>query len=282
MPFFLNHHNLDIYYEVINNEKDFLPLIFVHGWGSSFSMFQYQISLLRNYYKLILFDAEGHGKSQKPKTDIYENLIENIMIDLETLLDLLEIHGEFGIICHSLLGSGVALRYTIKNPSRVKFLILLNGGFLELDSTIRNVFWNLLPQFTRINFYEIAKFSLPILIEKTAPFILEAIKPIDMKDPKDIERLGEKIQDDIENMIDAELNTDPIQCPILLIGAELDNFAPAFLSKGLWQRIPAAEFHIIAMTGHFGPSQRYREYNKFILRFLKKYNLIEDEKNDEA
>ena len=117
----------------LTTKKNLLPLIFVHGYGSSTSMFQYQIRLLQQYFKLVLFDAEGHGKSQKLTSDIQENLIDNTIQDLNQLLDLLEINGEIGIIGHSLLGSGVALQFSLQNPFRVKFLLLLNGGPLELD-----------------------------------------------------------------------------------------------------------------------------------------------------
>jgi len=63
MPFFENHLSLNVYYRVINAEKIHLPIIvLVHGYGSSLAMFAKQIPFLKKYFKIILFDAVGHGK----------------------------------------------------------------------------------------------------------------------------------------------------------------------------------------------------------------------------
>jgi len=275
MPFFPNHHNVDLFYEVINNEKDLLPVVFVHGFGSSFSMFDSQITLLKKSCKLILFDAEGHGKSQAYRQDIQQNLIENTIEDVNLLLDLLEINNKFGIIGHSLLGSCVALRMALKFPDRVKFLIIMNGGTLELDSTVRNIFWNLLPQFTRMNFHEMINNSVDLLIQKTLPFIRDAIKNSLKDDKLNEKQLDQKIRDDILDMIENELDPSQIQCPTLILGAELDNFAPVYLSKTLRKKISNADLSIVSMAGHFGPSQRSKDYNRFIKLFLTKHKISE-------
>jgi pimeloyl-ACP methyl ester carboxylesterase len=273
MPFFQTKRKVQLYYEIFNEEKDWTPLIFVHGFGSSVNMFQFQIPLLQKYFKLILFDAEGHGKNPRNQNESYDHLIDNTVEDVVSLLDALEINGEIGIIGHSLMGSGIALKYAIDFPERIKFLILLNGGNLRLDSSIRNIFWNLLPQFTRMNFHELILSSLSVLIEKTVPFIRDAIKS-SSPNQNDLTNIDQKIQEDIEDMVDHALDPSGILCPTLIVGAELDNFAPAYLSKQLRNQIPNSDLAIVTMAGHLGPSQRWKEYNKVIHQFLQKYNLI--------
>jgi pimeloyl-ACP methyl ester carboxylesterase len=157
----------------------------------------------------------------------------------------------------------------------VKLLILLNGGNLELDSTIRNIFWNLLPHFTRMNFEQIIQTTYPVLLERTIPFIRDAIKPPNVTDLNEIKKLEEKIHDQIQDMIDKHIDLSHISCPTLIIGAELDNFAPVYMSKDLRKGIKNSELYIVTMAGHFGPSQRSREYNKIIMKFLQKHHLIE-------
>jgi pimeloyl-ACP methyl ester carboxylesterase len=280
MPYIQNRRRLNIYYEVINAEKQLPPLIFVHGFGSSLSMFARQITALEPYFRLILFDAEGHGKSEKAEEDLQENLVKNILKDLILVLDSLEIRGNIGIIGHSLLGTGVAISYTLIFPQKVDFLILLNGGLLRLDSAIRNIFWNLLPQFTRMNFNELAQTQFDLILEKTIPFIIMALADENTNKSNNSDDIGQKINDELYGLMAVEVDTTQISCPVLIIGAELDNFAPVYMSKELKKKISGAELNIITMAGHFGLNHRYKAYNKHILEFLKNHHLIRDVKTN--
>jgi pimeloyl-ACP methyl ester carboxylesterase len=278
MPFFKNHSSMNIYYRVINAEKNYLPIIvLVHGYGSSLAMFAKQIPFLKKYFKIILFDAEGHGKSDKKREDIQEDLIENTVKDLQHLLNLLEINSKFGFMGHSLFGSCVSLEYTLNNPEKVSFLIILNGGTLKLDNTIRNIFWNLLPQFTRMHFKGIAQTSLDTIIDRTLPFIQKAMEPEEIEtSDSEKEIIKEKIRFEILDMIEFGLDPSQINCPCLIMGAELDNFAPSYMSLELHEEITDSELFIVKMTGHFGLSQISHEYNEIILGFLTKHMIIQD------
>ncbi len=278
MPFFKNHLSLNVYYRVINAEKNYLPIIvLVHGYGSSLAMFAKQIPFLEKHFKIILFDAVGHGKSDKKKEDLQENLIENTVKDLQHLLNLLEIDSKFGFMGHSLFGSCVSLEYTLKDPENVSFLIIMNGGMLKLDNTIRNIFWNLLPQFTRMHFKGLAQTSLDTIIDRTLPFIQKAIEPEEIE-PSNSEKeiIKEKIRSEILDMIEFGLDPSTINCPCLIMGAELDNFAPSYMSKELQDEILDSELYIVKMTGHFGLSQIYQEYNEIIANFLTKHKITQD------
>ncbi len=277
MPFFKNHQELKIYYRVINAEKDYFPIVLVHGYGSSLAMFAKQIPFLKKYFKIILFDAVGHGKSDVPSEDLQENLIENTVKDLHHLLNLLEIDSKFGLMGHSLFGSCVSIDYTIKNPEDVSFLIILNGGTLKLENTIRNIFWNLLPQFTRMHFNGMAQASLNTIIDRTLPFIQKAIEPEEIETTiSEKEIIRKKIRSEIKDMIEFGIDPSTITCPSLIIGAELDNFAPSYMSKELHDEIVDSELYIVKMTGHFGLSQIFQEYNETIFTFLTKHNFPQD------
>ncbi len=278
MPFFKNHSSMNIYYRVINDEKNNLPtIVLVHGYGSSLAMFAKQIPFLKRYFKIILFDAVGHGKSDKKKEDLQEDLIENTVKDLQHLLDLLEIDSKFGFMGHSLFGSCVSLEYTLKNPEMVSFLIILNGGTLKLDNTIRNIFWNLLPQFTRMHFKGIAQISLNTIIDRTLPFIQNAIEPEEIETScSEKEIIKKKIRSEILDMIEFGLDPSQINCPCLIVGAELDNFAPSYMSLELHEEIADSELYIVKMTGHFGLSQISNEYNKIIFTFLTKHMITQE------
>lgn len=275
MPYFVNQDQLEIFYQVINPYHNDFPVILIHGYGKSQAMFKHQIKLLQKYFKVILFDAIGHGNSDTAHVEFQENLLDSTIHDLEILLETLKIRYSFGILGHSLFGCAVAQQIAILHPEKVDFLILLNGGSLVLDSTIRNIFWNLLPHFTRMHFNQFPPDTVQKLIEKTMPYIIKTVSPEEIKlTHAELKLLRAKVEDDIYSLIEEPLTPIGIMCPTLIIGAELDNFSPVFMSKELHAKIQQSLLRVISMAGHFGLAQRYQEYNQHILSFLSQMEFI--------
>ncbi|MHA1730005.1 MAG: alpha/beta fold hydrolase [Promethearchaeota archaeon] len=269
MPFYRNSNNINLYYNVFNGHRKDTPIVMLHGFGSSAGFFREQLKILKSRNKVLVFDAEGHGKSEKnPEEKLSAHLITNTVEDLQEILYLLNINGPIGIIGHSLVGGGIGQKFALLYPERIKFLVLLNSGTMYIDNPIRNVFWNLLPQMVRINFSEIIVDNLEILLDKTSPYIRRAILGNKNYNNFYYEKLDGVIENEIFEMIRERLDPSGIKCPTLVIGAELDNYAPIWMSKNLAHKIANSRFEIIPMAGHFGPSHRADAYNKFIIQFL--------------
>ena len=117
MPYFKNEEGYNLYYEDINGEmKNDTQgtIILIHGFASSASFFKGQIKVLKNNFRIIAFDALGHGRSDHPKhLNLSKNLRYDIIRDLEDLLEFLEVEEKYGIIGLALFigvplpGSGV-------------------------------------------------------------------------------------------------------------------------------------------------------------------------------
>lgn len=275
MPFFKNREGYNLYYEDINpNSKDGI-VILLHGFASSASFFKEQIKVLKNYYRIIAFDMLGHGRSDHTATtDISKNIRYEIIRDLEDLLEFLRIpeNEQYGIIGHSLVGGMIAQLICMKHPNNVKFLILLNSGYIMIDNVIRNIFYNLLPYFIRMNFLDVVANSVENVIDKTIPYIITALSSSfeDLNLSKD--DLYMKIEEQIFNMISEIKEYDPtgIKCPTLLIAGRLDNFAPEAMSEELHKKIKSSKLEIIDMAGHFAPAQRKEVVNDLICDFIRK------------
>ncbi len=272
MPYFTNQEGFDLYYENINPDSKNCTIILLHGFASSASFFKSQIKILKESYRIIAFDALGHGKSDHPKQlDISGNLRHDIIRDLEDLLSYLGVTEAYGIIGHSLVGGMIAQLITMKHPDDVKFLILLNSGYIIIDNVIRNIFYNLLPYEIRMNFLDVVANSIEEIIDKTIPFILTALSDYIAEMHLTRDELYMKIEEQIFSMIYEINDYDPsnIYCPTLIIGGRLDNFAPAQMSEELHKMIPNSTLKIIDMAGHFAPSQRKGVINELITDFIK-------------
>jgi pimeloyl-ACP methyl ester carboxylesterase len=275
MPFFKNQEGYNLYYEDINGEsKDQTEgtIILLHGFASSASFFRGQIKLLKKSYRIIAFDALGHGKSDHTvKLNLSKNLRYDIIRDLEDLLGFLNVNEKYGIIGHSLVGGMIGQLISMAHPQDVKFLILLNSGYIMIDNVIRNIFYNLLPYFIRMNFLEVVANSVEDILDKIIPYILTSLADSmnGMKLTKD--ELYMLIEDQIFTMIN-EINVyDPsgIKCPTLIIAGRLDNFAPEQMSEELHKKIPNSQLEILDMAGHFAPAQRKDVINELICKFIK-------------
>ena len=275
MPFYKNQGGYNLYYEDINGEtkeQTDSTIILLHGFASSASFFRHQIKVLSQSYRIIAFDALGHGRSDLPKElNLSGNLRYEIISDLEDLLRYLNVDEKYGIIGHSLVGGMIGQLYTMNHPSDVKFLILLNSGYLMIDNVIRNIFYNLLPYDIRMNFLEVVSNSVEEILDKIIPFILMSLSDTlnGMKITKD--QLYMIIEEQIFSMINELNEYDPsnIKCPTLIIGGRLDNFAPEQMSEELHKKIPNSVLKIIDMAGHFAPAQRKSVINELICEFIK-------------
>jgi pimeloyl-ACP methyl ester carboxylesterase len=275
MPFFQNQEGYNLYYEDINGDiKDQTKgtIILLHGFASSASFFKGQIKMLKESYRIIAFDALGHGKSDQPiKLNLSKNLRYEIIRDLEDLLSYLGVKEKYGIIGHSLVGGMIGQLISLNYPDSVNFLILLNSGYIMLDNVIRNIFYNLLPYFIRINFLDVVANSVEDILDKIIPYILNSLADSlnGMKLTKD--ELYMLIEDQIFNMINEIKVYDPsgILCPTLIIAGRLDNFAPEQMSEELHKKIPNSRLEILDMAGHFAPAQRKEIINELICDFIK-------------
>ena len=275
MPFFKNKEGYNLYYEDINGEKKEQTegtIILLHGFASSASFFKGQIQMLKENYRIIAFDALGHGRSEHPKRlNLSKNLRYDIIRDLEDLLNFLNVNEQCGIIGHSLVGGMIAQLICMKHPEKIKFLILLNSGYIMIDNVIRNIFYNLLPYFIRMNFLDVVANSVETILDKIIPYILTSLADSlnGMKLTRD--ELYMLIEEQIFSMINEINEYDPsgIKCPTLIIGGRLDNFAPEQMSEELHKKIPNSKLEIIDMAGHFAPAQRKNVINELICEFIR-------------
>ncbi len=276
MPFFKNQEGYNLYYEDINGEikdKNEGTIILLHGFASSASFFKGQIQMLRDSYRIIAFDALGHGRSDHPvELNLSKNLRHDIIRDLEDLLENLGVNEKYGIIGHSLVGGMIGQLVCMKYPDDVEFLILLNSGYIMIDNVVRNIFYNLLPYFIRMNFLDVVANSVEEILDKIIPYILTSLADSLNGERMTKDELYMLIEDQIFSMINEINEYDPsgIKCPTLIIGGRLDNFAPEQMSEELHKMIPNSKLEIIDIAGHFAPAQRMDVINLLIYEFIKK------------
>jgi pimeloyl-ACP methyl ester carboxylesterase len=96
-------------------------VVLLHGFGGSARNWRPQARALRDRFRVALFDARGHARSEAP-ADPAAYTPECFVADLARVLDEL---GASGAVVGGLsMGAGIALRFALAHPERARGLVL--------------------------------------------------------------------------------------------------------------------------------------------------------------
>jgi pimeloyl-ACP methyl ester carboxylesterase len=111
-------NGIEVYYTIKGEGK---PVVFIHGLGSSTRDWESQLDFFSQFYKVIVFDLRGHGRSAKPSGSYS---IKQFAEDTAALINFLKL-GSVDIVGIS-LGGMVALQLAVDFPKLVRHLIIAN------------------------------------------------------------------------------------------------------------------------------------------------------------
>lgn len=114
-----------LYYEISGNPEG-VPVVFLHGGPGGGVQPKYRRFFDPEYYKIILFDQRGAGKS-RPHAELTDNTTWDLVADIEMLRETLGVSQ--WLVFGGSWGSTLALSYAIRHPDRASGLIL-RGIFL--------------------------------------------------------------------------------------------------------------------------------------------------------
>jgi 3-oxoadipate enol-lactonase len=107
-------------------------IIFIHGFPFNKSMWDKQIKVLKDNYRVIAYDVRGHGSSDVG-TGIYS--IELFVNDLINLMEALKI--DKAILCGLSMGGYIALRAIENYPNHFDALILCDTNCIADTSEVK-------------------------------------------------------------------------------------------------------------------------------------------------
>ncbi|GAB2811556.1 alpha/beta fold hydrolase [Ferruginibacter profundus] len=125
MPFIHSVQNnekpVKIYYEDLGKGK---PVVFIHGWPLSGSMWEYQVTQLPQHgLRCIIYDRRGFGQSDRPFTGYDYNTLAS---DLKALLDDLNLT-DVTLVGFSMGGGEIAKYFSLYGDARVSKVVLISA-----------------------------------------------------------------------------------------------------------------------------------------------------------
>lgn len=230
------------------------PLILLHGLFGALSNFKYLVEYFRSTHKVIvpmlpLFDLDLLHTTVGGLAKFVRNFIDH--------------RGYNGIhLLGNSLGGHVALVYILKNPQKIKSLILTgSSGLFESgmgDSYPKRGDREYIRKKTELTFYD-PKMATEELVNECFEITNNRLKVI---------KIIALAKSAIRNNLGKELNQ--ITQPTCLIWGNNDTITPPFVAKEFNQLIPNSELHFIDKCGHAPMMEVPDEFNVILSGFLSK------------
>ncbi|MHA1379224.1 MAG: alpha/beta fold hydrolase [Candidatus Helarchaeota archaeon] len=272
-----------LYYE-INGPKSGKPIIFLHGWGIGSAFFSEQIAPLVNEgYKVITMDARSHGKSERNTKYIktfQDQLLDLMYMDFKSLLIHLNLKEKFSLIGHS-AGGGISIAFATQTELKkyIASMVILNSAYTISEHPSGLLLWELVPFFVNVIYNPVLRSGYKLVLRSNAT--ISALSLALQRPRKNVKKwIEDLITIPKEQLIREYQNfkrynirqhLKDIECPTLIIGAELDMITPAYMSKKMAKEIPNAELIIIKNAGHGSMIEQPQLVNRKIIEFLQRH-----------
>jgi pimeloyl-ACP methyl ester carboxylesterase len=251
------------------------PVILIHGYGAALWVWEKQIKILSQSYRVYALDLIGHGYSDRPKIDYTPDAYIHFLRDFMDGVGI-----ERATLIGNSMGGGIAWAMAIFYPERVEKLILINCVPPDVLEKVKNESFRTLVAIKDIPL-------LPYLVigsrsKNSIKWILqECLSNIKLITPEVLNRQYQlsKIKgttwvlySTFKNASDAKGLKDDlsrIDHPTLLIWGKWDLIFPPAIGEELHQTIRGSKFQVIDKSGHMPMWETPEEVNQAILSFLE-------------
>jgi pimeloyl-ACP methyl ester carboxylesterase len=251
------------------------PLILIHGYGAGMWVWERQIEILSQSYRVYALDLIGHGFSDRPRIDYTPDAYIHFLRDFMDGVGI-----EKATLIGNSMGGGIAWAMAIFFPERVEKLILIDCVPPDVFDKVKNDSFGTLVAIKDIPL-------LPYLVigsrsKNSIKWILEeCISDIKLITPEILNRQYRlsKIKgttwvlySTFKNASDAGRLKGYLSCidhPTFLIWGEWDLIFPPAVGEEIHHAIKGSRFEVIEKSGHMPMWETSEDVNQAILSFLR-------------
>jgi pimeloyl-ACP methyl ester carboxylesterase len=265
----LKVNDISIYFEI---QGEGCPFILIRGLSSSLNSWPpYSITQFSKYFKTILFDNRGAGKTDIPDGSYSAKMMADDTIGLMDSLGIKETY-----ILGFSMGGCIAQEIVLNYPTRVSKLILTSSwcgpphGIPPIPE--KNPFPKMMPLLEKAEYEKMAKILtnslFPENYKKNNPKIIEKVIKNYMDNAPSLK--GFEGQSAYVDSFDTYERLSEIKIPTLILHGTEDIILPVENAKILAERIPSAELVLFENTGHGMNIQENKLWTQKVIEFLKR------------
>jgi pimeloyl-ACP methyl ester carboxylesterase len=266
MPHSTTRDGVRIYFEEHGRGE---PVLLAYGIGGNAGMWEPNIDALSADHRLILWEPRGHARSDSPE-DPRQVTFAHWTWDLHDLMDYLGL--ERAVVGGLSLGGGIATRFTLAHPERVRALIIVDSSSASgLPLGVDNIVMRAKSIEVTLagGMDAMAEFAIA-----SNPNVAGRLKldPTARKEIFDYYRMLTPIgyANALRALLQMDYITDrlvEITVPTLLVcGDEDPSLGPM---REIQRRIPQAKFALLAPAGHFGNRDQPEAFNLAVVKFVQ-------------
>lgn len=237
-------------------------LVMSHSLACDSNMWDPQVAVLKNRYRVLRYDTRGHGQTEAPQG---EYTLELLADDLQALLDALDVTK-----CHFMgcsMGGMIAQTHALKYPGRFSSMLLCNTSS-RMGPEAAPV-W-------RERIETVSAKGMEAVVEPTlARWFTE---PFRKSNPPAINSIANAIRHTpLTGYVGCchaipKLNlTDQlksIQCPTLVVAGDKDPGTPVEMARAIQLAIPNAQLAVIPHAAHLSNLEQPEITNYLVSKFL--------------
>lgn len=251
------------------------PLILIHGYGAGMWVWEKQIDILSQCFRVYAVDVIGHGFSDRPKIPYTSETYIHFLRDFMAGVGI-----EKATLIGNSMGGGIAWAMAVFFPERVDRLILIDCVPPDVLDQVRNDSFKTLVAIKDIPL-------LPYLVmacrsRNSIKWILqECVSNIKLITPEVLNRQYQlsRIKGTTWVLYSTFKNAEKAQKlrsrlsgihhPTLFIWGERDLIFPPSVGETLHRTIKGSTFQLIEKSGHIPMWENADEVNQAILAFLQ-------------
>lgn len=238
------------------------PVVLSHSLATKAEVWGYQLPLLSQRFRVILYDVRGHGESEAPGDDYS---LEELANDVVKLLDYLSI-GRTALVGLS-LGGMIGQVLALTAPERLSALVLCSTGSeaseamktnfdLRIEAVhLKGLESQVEPTLARWFSHEFLQ-SAP----QTTAWIADLIRGTTAAGFIGCCRALQKLN------VTEQLCQ--VRVPTLLIPGEKDQTFPPSVAESIRQRIDGSKLEVLRGAAHLGIVEQAHGFNEILLPFL--------------
>lgn len=239
------------------DEGEGIPVLLLHGWGSSFDVYKGIIATLRDRCRLVAMNFPGCGNSdtmEKPWTledycSLVLKFVDKVNLDCPVLIG----HSHGGRVILKMAAEGML------SPSKI---VLLDAAGLIPKKSFKQ-------KFRAKSFKAIKRvLTLPVIKNYSEGLLDKARKHYGSAD---YNAAPEVLRKTLVSLVNTDLRDiiHNIKCPTLLIWGDKDTATPLSDAKIIESLIPDAGLCVLEGTGHYSFCEKPYQAHAILQSFIK-------------
>jgi len=243
-------------------------VILIHGFPFNKAMWNKQVEILLENYRVISYDIRGHGDSDAGTDDFSIGLFTK---DLLGLMDFLKV--EKAILCGLSLGGYIALNAIENFPKRFKALILCDTTCTADTSETKEKRKIAIENIAKYGVEQYANESIKNLFAPET-FVTSKEKTIEIKEM--ILKTSAQTLSGTLLALAARKETcrklPEIKVPVLIMVGKEDKITPPSAAIFMHQNIKGSKLHIIEHAAHLSNIENSYEFDEHLVEFVSSMN----------